>query len=221
MQHGATSHPHWETGPQTQWEQRRETWRAVRGTSCSKAIIHLLLNRCFQTLIWMSVSAVSHTGSKSNIHCTRALLLVFPSAVHHNRIQYFPIPKVCVLVWPAVHSFPENRINKKTTQQAANPQGGSRIYKYLICPAEPERRGSADHTDSGGMKWSPDVTHLPIDHINVWIACGTALNGRVYRFLISVKQMRKNSHEPPRLCWWFVTSILYVRLWKFRLGPLL
>lgn len=147
----------------------------------------------------------------NQIYCTHVLLSQLSLPVYN--ISSVHIPKVCVDGSPVVCLFPEIRINKgQPSHQTTNPQG-SRIYKYLICPAESDclhcwlQINWSHRFRMCGVKCSPHVTHLPIDHINVWIVSVTILNGCVYCFFISVKKMRKKSHEPPRLYKWSVTRI--------------
>lgn len=186
--------------PRHQLEQKRETRRAMYRTfSCSVGC-----NLCsFKSLLPnpnLNVSPPAlerHTLNPNQIHCTHALLLFnsLPLLLPVYYISSVHIPKVCVDVWPVVCSFPATWINKEQpTRQSIHREAGSINISYVqlrqtVRAVDCINRPHGFRTRR--LKCSPHVTHLPIDHINVWTLSLSASNWCVYCFFISVKQMRK------------------------------
>lgn len=192
--------------PRHQWEQKRETKRAMCGTfSCSEGcnlsgFKSLLPN--FNLNVSPLAPGASHTESKWNTQYPSAFSPLTLSLPVYN-ISSVHIPKVCVDVWPVVCLFPETRINKgQPTRQPIHGEAGSINISYVQLSQTVRTVDCMNWSHRfrmRRMKCSPHVTHLPIDHINVWIVSVTASNGCVYCFLISVKQQRKKSHGPSKV----------------------
>ena len=194
--------------PRHQLEQRTEMRRAMcRTFSCSVGY-----NLCgFKSLLPnpnLNISPLPLSITYwflSQIHSTHVLLLFnsLPLTLPLYDISIVHIPKVCVDAWTVVCLFPETGINKdQPTRQSIHREAGSINISYvqlsqtvhtMDCIKWPHRFRKCR------IKCSPHVVHLPIDHIKVWIVSISTSNGCVYCFFISVKHMKKRSHEPQRL----------------------
>lgn len=167
------------------------------GQAAHRAIIYIVLNLCFQTLIWMSALLPrEHRTLKLNqIYSAHVLLLFLLCHPTYTCVRYSFIPEVCVVVWPAVHWFPENRINKEQpTRQPIHREAVSIHISYVQTVRTVDCVSWSHRFRMRWIIWSPDVAHLPIDHKNAWIASVKRIKWMCLLFLY---QCQADEEEEP------------------------